>query len=269
MKLNIRFPNLKKKINYKQYFKKIGLNDLVKESLIKRKILLNELPENLSFTLPPDLKKLYFLNEFIIRNKRINILEFGSGSSTVVFSYSLNQNKLKYSQAVKSKIRRVSPFKMISVETYKKFADITKKKIIKILGKQINNFSFFITNVVMTTFRDRICTEYSKLPLFSPDFIYLDGPDQRNVSKKINNISTNYNDFFPMSCDILKIEYFLTPGTILIVDGRGANAEFLKRNFMRNWIYKYVKDVDQHVFKLNEKPLGIFNLNQINFYGGN
>ena len=127
MKLNIRFPNLKKKINYKQYFKKIGLNDLVKESLIKRKILLNELPENLSFTLPPDLKKLYFLNEFIIRNKRINILEFGSGSSTVVFSYSLNQNKLKYSQAVKSKIRRVSPFKMISVETYKNLNGFSKE----------------------------------------------------------------------------------------------------------------------------------------------
>ena len=69
-----------------------------------------------------------------------------------------------------------------------------------------------------------------------------------------------------MSCDILKIEFFLTPGTILVIDGRGANAEFLKKNFLRKWSYKYVKKVDQHIFILNEKPLGKYNLNQIKFY---
>ena len=118
----------------------------------------------------------------------------------------------------------------------------------------------------MTTFNDRICTEYSKLPKFSPDFIYLDCPDQRNAFKKINNISTDYGDYFPMSCDILKIEFFLTLGTILVIDGRGANAEFLKKNFLRKWSYTYVKRVDQHIFILNEKPLGKYNLNQIKFY---
>ena len=36
-----------------------------------------------------------------------------------------------------------------------------------------------------------------------------------------------------MSCDILMIENFLMPGTIIVVDGRGANAEFLRKNFKR------------------------------------
>ena len=34
----------------------------------------------------------------------------------------------------------------------------------------------------------------------------------------------------PMVGDILKFEYFLTPGTI-ITDGRTANAQFLNENF--------------------------------------
>ena len=92
MKLKAKIPILKK-VEYKKYFNQIGLKNLVKESLIKRNILLNQLPEDLNFTLPPELNKLYFLHQFILLNKRINILEFGSGWSSVIFSHSLNQNK--------------------------------------------------------------------------------------------------------------------------------------------------------------------------------
>ena len=43
-------------------------------------------------------------------------------------------------------------------------------------------------NIEMTTFENRICTQYKKLPLCNPDFIYLDGPDQFKVKKDIWNI---------------------------------------------------------------------------------
>ena len=33
----------------------------------------------------------------------------------------------------------------------------------------------------MSTFNNRICTQYKNLPLCNPDFIYLDGPDQFNI----------------------------------------------------------------------------------------
>ena len=39
----------------------------------------------------------------------------------------------------------------------------------------------------------------------------------------------------PMSCDILKIEYFLKPGTIIVVDGRTSNLRFLINNLQRKW----------------------------------
>ena len=38
----------------------------------------------------------------------------------------------------------------------------------------------------MAFYNNRFCTEYSKLPLINPDFIYLDGPDQFKIlGKKI------------------------------------------------------------------------------------
>jgi hypothetical protein len=70
----------------------------------------------------------------------------------------------------------------------------------------------------------------------------------------------------PMTCDILKIEYFLTPGTIIIIDGRAANAKFLKDHFKRKWIYKNDKKFDQHIFYLNDPVLGKYNKLQLDFY---
>ena len=65
---------------------------------------------------------------------------------------------------------------------------------------------------------------------------------------------------------ILKFEYFLIPGTIIISDGRAANVKFLKDFFRRNWIYKYDKKSDQHFFYLNDKSLGKHNDKLLKFY---
>ena len=70
----------------------------------------------------------------------------------------------------------------------------------------------------------------------------------------------------PMICDILKIEYFLTPGTIILLDGRGANTAFLKNNLQRNWIYYECPEFDQHLFYLNDPSLGEYNRAQLDFY---
>ena len=69
-----------------------------------------------------------------------------------------------------------------------------------------------------------------------------------------------------MSCDIIKYEHFLTPGTIIVIDGRMANVRFLKANFQRNWSYHYYEKIEMSVFYLNEKPLGKPNSIQLDFY---
>ena len=126
--------------------------------------------------------------------------------------------------------------------------------------------NYYLSDVEMTTFNDRICTQYKKLPLCNPDFIYLDGPDQPNVKGNINGISTRHKDMMAMVCDILKFEYFYTPGTIIVVDGRSANAKFLKDNFKRKWKYIDDKKNDQHIFFLVDPSLGKYNNLQLKFY---
>ena len=111
------------------------------------------------------------------------------------------------------------------------------KKINRIFKiKNVTKINFYFSDVEMTLFNNRICTQYKKVPLCNPDFIYLDGPEQFAVKKDINGISTRYKDMMPMVCDILKFEYFYTPGTLIVCDGRGANAKFLRDNFKRNGI---------------------------------
>lgn len=57
-----------------------------------------------------------------------------------------------------------------------------------------------------------------------------------------------------MAADVLSIEHFLLPGTLIVVDGRTANARLLRANFQRDWLYYYLEDFDQHFFELCERP---------------
>ena len=154
------------------------------------------------------------------------------------------------------------------IENEKKYLNITKKKIENFNKEKLNNckINFNFSDVNMVKFNNHIATEFKRLPMCNPDFIYLDGPDQFKVKKDINGISTKHDDLMPMSCDILKIEYFLIPGTIILVDGRGANVKFLRDNFKRNWVYRYDKSFDQHIFYLNDPSIGKYNDRMLKFY---
>jgi hypothetical protein len=212
----------------------------------------------------PDLYDLYRLYQFVVLNKRTTILEFGSGWSSLIFSLALTELQVAYKKII-TQLRRNNPFELFVLENSKNYLNISKKRINTHKQKKIK-VHYKFSQVHLTTFNDRICTAYKNLPLCNPDFIYLDGPDQFNIKKNINGFTTKHKDLMPMSCDLLKIEYFLTPGTIIVIDGRGANAKFLKDNFKRNWIYKNDKIYDQHIFYLNDTSLGKYNDLQLQFY---
>ena len=181
----------------------------------------------------------------------------------------LRELRNKFFKQVKL-LRRNNPFELFVIENEKKYLNITRNRI-----KRFNKFlkikdpikiNYLLTEVEMSTFNGRICTQYKKLPLCNPDFIYLDGPSQFNVKKDINGISTRHKDMMPMVSDILKLEHFYTPGTIIVCDGRAANAKFLRDNFQRNWKYINDKKSDQHIFLLNDPMLGKYNKLQVKFY---
>ena len=213
----------------------------------------------------PELNDLYRLYELVKINKRTTILEFGCGWSSLIFSLALSELKRKYQIQY---LRRNNPFELFIVDNEKKYLNLTKSRILK-YKKNLNlsNTNHFLySEAHMTLYNGRISTEYKKLPVCSPDFIYLDGPDQFKIKGNTNGINLYHNDMMPIACDLLKMEYLLTPGTIILVDGRATNARFLKDHFLRKWFYKYYEEYDQHIFYLDEKPLGKFNKDQLEFY---
>jgi len=248
------------------FFIKKGLKLLVDLSK-KKKSSVNQMIVNEPYI--PELDDLYNLYQYVLINKRITILEFGSGWSSLIFSLALNELQNNFSNEVKQ-LRRNNPFELFVVENEKKYLDITKNRILKfnkyLKIKKPIKIKYFLSDVEMTTFENRICTEYRKLPLRNPDFIYLDGPDQFKVKKDINGISLRHKDMMPMLSDILKFEYFYTPGTIIVCDGRAANAKFLKDHFKRKWKYINDKKNDQHLFWLVDPVLGKYNKLQLEFY---
>ena len=264
-----------KKISQKKiisFFKEKNLNNLITIFNSSKKLSVNEIVSGNLPPYPPMLDDLYRLYQFVVLNKRTTILEFGSGWSSLIFSMALSENKKKYSNEVR-KLRRNNPFELFVLENKKKYLNETKKKISYYKNRLGLNFfrskiNWNYSEVYMDVINDRFCTKYQKIPLCNPDLIYLDGPNLFTVKNKLNNFTTDHKDLMPMVGDIIKFEYFLTPGTIIITDGRTANAQFLKDNFKRKWIYSYDKKFDQNLFYLDANCLGKWNRLQMKFYSG-
>ena len=255
--MKINFP---KKVNIKNFFIKEGLGFLIKNS--KKKFLLNDERRDPN-PYKPDLNDLFYLYQLIILNNRTTVLEYGCGWSTLVMHLALMKNKKRKKNKVFK--RCGNPFELFSLDDSKKYINIAKKRV----KKHSNNYEkvkFNFSKVIMTKFNEKYCTKYLNHPLLNPDFIYIDGPDQWTIKNKIENFTINNYSMMPMISDILKFEHFLTPGTIIVSDGRTANIRFLKSNFQRNWKYYYKKDMDQHYLLLDEKSLGKWNDEQLNYY---
>ncbi len=272
MVMMINFKNLINKINKlsiknsKNFFrqKKILLS-LIKNNKLKKiqdNLNSSQVKKKVKKTFSPNLQQLYFIYNLITIFKRVTVLEFGVGWSTLIISKALLENKKKYSEKIKN-LRFSTPFCLYSVDNYEKYLKQTKKK----LDKEQNKItSFHFSKVRTVEYNKRICTEYAKLPKMNPDLIFIDGPSQYNVKGTINNFNTEHPDLAPMSVDVIKIEPFLKPGTFVIVDGRALNVLFLRNFLYRNWDYKYFKDYDLHLLFLNGPTLGKLNEKQIKFY---
>ena len=70
---------------------------------------------------------MYRLHQIILKYKRTTILEFGVGWSTKVMANALLINEKKYSKQIKD-LRFNNPFQIHSVDNFKKYISLTKKK---------------------------------------------------------------------------------------------------------------------------------------------
>ena len=90
-------------------------------------------------------------------------------------------------------------------------------------------------------------------------------PHLFSCKKKIDGFSMNDNLRMPMSADILRLEFFLEPGCLLLFDGRAANVRFFQSQTKRSWKYFHDTIGDIHFFELNEKSLGPRNSHKLKF----
>ena len=210
----------------------------------------------------PDWGDLVRLHKLARRRRVMNVLEFGCGYSSLIFADALYKNHIDFGDYAKKNLRRSDPFRLDVLDDFPQFIELTKSRVPRHLQEFVR---FHFSPVEMSEFAQRICTRYLKLPNVCPDLIYLDGPSQHSVLGDVSGITTATLDRLPMASDLLRIEHFLLPGTLIVVDGRTANARFLAANFQREWLYCEDLEEDVHYFELVESPLGPYNRRQVDF----
>lgn len=206
-----------------------------------------------------DLVRLYKL---VRDRKPFQILEFGTGFSTVVMAQALKQNWSDYIEGKGTNPGKANmPYpqpQIVSLESTEKWL---KNTIQKVSSAGLLEFSeISISSVRITEHQGQLCHVYENLPDIVPDFVYLDGPDPATVQGSINGLSFKNANRTVMSADILKYESTLLPGFFMIVDGRSNNARFLRRMLTREYATQYYESADVTTFELTEPRLGIKNV---------
>ena len=118
------------------------------------------------------------------------------------------------------------------------------------------------------TFNGQLCHFYDTLPNAVPDFVYLDGPDPRDVGGAVNGLDFRHRERTVISADLLLMEPTFVPGLMILVDGRTNNARFLAANFRRTYDWLEDPQDDYSVFELVEPPLGPKNQARLAYCAG-
>jgi hypothetical protein len=223
-----------------------------------------EKTERENFLDPAEFNDLFFLYKKTRESYAVSVLEFGSGYSTLVFAIALYQNYLEFGKEYLDKCIHPNAFQLLTVDGSEYFLNKSIKRIPKKIQRFVKGHYSEVELFEFNGAGGQIVNRWTDLPNFTPDLIYIDGPDPEQIHTKIKGYESK--DFsLPMSADILQREFFLWNGTQIIMDGRGANAEFLRLHLKREW--QYMKDSynDIHIFKLYSEPWGYFAHQHSNF----
>lgn len=207
---------------------------------------------------PADVADLARLHRLVRSRRSFTVLEFGVGHSTVVLADALAKNRADWDGlATKPAIRNRFMFQLFTVDASEKWLEQTRTKFPEPLREHV---TFHHSTVKIGTHHGMLCHFYENLPDIVPDFIYLDGPDPKDVRGSINGLSFQCDERTVMAADLLLMEPTLLPGTFIIVDGRTNNARFLARNFQRTFETVWDRDGDVTTMELVEDRLGPLNI---------
>jgi hypothetical protein len=213
-------------------------------------------------TYAPEINDLFYLYTQAREKAVVSILEFGSGWSTLALAMALHENYLDFGLEHLKEIRHPNPFQLMTLDASEKWQGIALNRLSEL------ELSLVTPKVVVPLLSevDGVLCHYNDfLPNFTPDMIYLDGPDHDQVRGEISGFQYDERFTPPMSGDLLRMEPFLWPETILIADGRTANVRFLYSHFNRDWQILHDPFGDRSILRINETALGVISEQHINF----
>lgn len=246
--------------NNLDYITSEGLDKVVNfsDNLDYKRNVSDAVSGELTIPIPPEVDDLVRLHKLIRSKKSFTVLEFGTGYSTFIIADALRKNEIEWN-ALKEKpvIRNKHMFKIFSVDASLKWVETAKSKIADSDKERIN---ICHSEVKIGLHQGQLCHYYVQIPDIIPDFIYLDGPDPKDVQGTVNGMSFKCDERTVMAADLLMMEPTMLPGTYIIVDGRTNNARFLHNNFKRNFDVIWDRDADITTFELSEERLGKYNI---------
>jgi hypothetical protein len=210
----------------------------------------------------PEVNDLYFLYCLVREKAVVSILEFGSGWSTLALSIALQENLIDFGEAHLRSIRHPNPFQLLTLDASEKWQGIALARLTKDERLLV---SPKVVTPTLSQFDGVLCHFNDYVPNFTPDLIYLDGPDHDQVTGVESGFKYDERFTPPMSGDLLKIEPYLWPETIIVADGRTSNVRFLESRFKRNWQVMHDPFGDRSLFRINEPAFGIISEEHINF----
>lgn len=210
----------------------------------------------------PEINDLYHLYSTVREKAVVSILEYGSGWSTLALTIGLWENKIEFGASHMASIRHPNPFQLMSIDASEHWQRVAIERLSKL---EIELVKTVVATPRLQVMSEMICHVNDFVPNFSPDLIYLDGPDHDQITDQVNGFKYDEKFTQPMAADLLLLEHFLWPETIIITDGRTANARFLEKKFSRNWQVIHDPFGDRTTFRLNETPLGEISSAHTNF----
>lgn len=205
-----------------------------KQNLERHGLLGSNIPSAPENALPPNYDDLWAVAKTVLDAKPRFVLEYGTGHSTFVIAEALRQLG--------------GDRRLLSVESNQHWFDVTRNRLPAQL-KPVIDLQYLVPE--MRIFRSRVfglkgaregfwykgrpkvqtfglaVIVYPNLHDLTPDMIYLDGPDSRDVA--------GYHDdqgrvIRPIVADLMYQEKNLKPGFVMAVDSRRTNCAFLAEN---------------------------------------
>ena len=197
---------------------------------------------------PPVYADLNSLADILHRTSRTRILEYGVGHSTMVFARHIRE---MWELALWTEIDGPEwPIGIDTVDAGMPYIGYWAKKLVEEFKEDADHLVNFHHKVPeLVNIGNQIASCYPFVPAWAPDFIYIDAPEGYQTKMP--------DSYVPIAADVIRLEPYLMPNTIIVLDGRAANARFIFRHLKNTWAYRYCEERDQHFFVNVEGTRGL------------